>query len=278
MIQLDTSDLRRLAEKFKATGKMPIAFIGHGSPMNAIEDNVFVRGIQSIGRELPLPNAILCISAHWETYGTKLTAMESPRTIHDFGGFPPALYEVEYPVKGDPLLAADIEQKLNQHTIHLDHHWGLDHGAWTVAKHLYPNADVPIIQMSLDRYLTPQRHFELAADLSFLRRRGVLILGSGNMVHNLGKVAWDRLYGEPFAFDWAEEADSKMKDWIINRSFQELVRFDKQGDAFKLAIPTAEHYLPLLYTLALVEDADEHLIFNDLPVAGSLTMTSVLYA
>lgn len=274
---MELNALNKLSETLSASEKMPVLFLGHGSPMNAIEENEFVAGFRKVGQEIQKPTAILCISAHWETKGTFVTAMKHPRTIHDFGGFPPELYAVEYPAPGSPELAAETRDLVQKTTIGLDDHWGLDHGAWSVLKHLYPNADIPIIQMSLD-YTKPARyHFELAQEISILRQRGVLLVGSGNMVHNLRMVAWNKLNGEPFAFDWAKEANEKMKSYILNEDFQKMVEYKSQGSAFDLAIPTPEHYLPLLYTLALKDKDDATTLFNDQPVGGSLSMTSVQF-
>lgn len=243
--------------------------------MNAIEENEFVQGLRNVGKEIQKPKAILCISAHWETRGTFVTAMENPRTIHDFGGFPKKLYEVQYPAPGNPELAHEIKERLQKTEIGLDEQWGLDHGAWSVIKHLYPDADVPVVQLSLDYTKPAQYHFDLAKELSFLRNRGVLIIGSGNIVHNLSLVAWDKLNGNPFAFDWATEANGKMKSYILNENFQNLIDYDKQGPSFGLAIPTPEHYLPLLYIIALKDKEERISLFNDQPVGGSLFMTSV---
>ena len=265
----------QLTQSWNDTAKMPVLFLGHGSPMNAIDENEFVQGFRKVGKEIRRPKAILCVSAHWETKGTFVTAMEHPRTIHDFGGFPQALFDVHYPAAGSPELANETRTIVQKTSIELDHQWGLDHGAWSVIKHLYPNADVPVIQMSIDYRQGANYHFELARELSALRRKGVLIIGSGNMVHNLSRVAWDRLNGEPYAFDWATEANDKMKEFILKEDFRSLIEYNKQGKAFELAIPTPEHYLPLLYSLALKEKGDNVSIFNDLPVGGSLTMTSV---
>ncbi len=259
------------------TEKMPVLFLGHGSPINGIEDNEFVRGFQKIGQEINKPKAILCISAHWETKGTYVTAMEQPRTIHDFGGFPPALYEVQYPAPGSPQLANETKKIIQSTDVHLDHKWGLDHGAWTVIKQMYPDADVPVIQLSLDYTQPASYHFALARELSTLRHKGVLIVGSGNMVHNLGKVAWNKL-AEPFAFDWAKEAHDTMNASVMKEDFQSLIDYNKQGSAFQLAVPTPEHYLPLLYALALKDQKDETHVFNDEPVAGSLYMTSYKFS
>lgn len=266
--------LSKLTEPLSSTAKMPVLFLGHGSPMNAIEENEFVTGFRNIAKEIPKPSAILCVSAHWETRGTYVTAMEKPTTIHDFGGFPKELFDVQYPAPGSPDLAKETKALITKTEVGLDEKWGLDHGAWSVIKHLYPKADVPVIQMSLDYNQTPQYHFELAQELSSLRKKGVLIVGSGNMVHNLGLVAWKQL-NENFGFDWAIEANEKMKHFILNGDYKPLINFRSQGKAFDLAIPTPEHYLPLLYSLALREENEKVSLFNDKAVAGSLTMTSV---
>lgn len=269
-------DLNQMTAPLGRTAKMPVLFLGHGSPMNAIEENDFVAGFRKVGREVPRPNAVLCISAHWETRGTFVTAMEQPRTIHDFGGFPQALFDVQYPAPGSPELAREAQALVQKTQIGLDdRHWGLDHGAWSVIKHLYPDADVPVIQMSLDHTQPAQYHYELAQELASLREKGVLIVGSGNMVHNLRRVAWDRLNDLGFGFDWAIEASEKMKSYILAGDHQPLVHFHSQGKAFDLAIPTPEHYLPLLYVLALQDKGEEASLFNDRAVAGALTMTSV---
>lgn len=256
------------------TGKMPVLFLGHGSPMNAIEENEFVAGFRKLGKELVRPNAILCISAHWETNGTFVTAMQNPITIHDFGGFPKALFEVQYPAPGSPELAQLTKDIITKTEVGLDHKWGLDHGAWSVIKHLYPKADIPIIQMSIDYTQPAPYHYELAKQISSLRHKGVLIVGSGNIVHNLRMVAWNKL-NEEFAYDWAMEANEQMKSCILSGDHQKLINFKSQGKAFDLAIPTPEHFLPLLYTLALKEENENIILFNDKPVAGSLSMTSV---
>ena len=274
-IAMKCQNLNKTVQSFDNTNRMPVLFLGHGSPMNAIEENEFVAGFRKVGKEIERPNAILCISAHWETKGTFVTAMEKPRTIHDFGGFPKELFAVQYPAPGSPELAKETKTIITKTNVDLDEKWGLDHGAWSVIKHLYPDADIPVIQMSLDYSKPPQYHFELAKELALLRRKGVLIVGSGNMVHNLRKVAWNRLNEVGFAYDWATEASEKMKDFITKEDYQPLIKYSSQGTAFNLAIPTPEHYLPLLYTLALKEEKDNIQIFNDKAVAGSLTMTSL---
>lgn len=268
-------DLENITEPFSETKKMPVLFLGHGSPMNAIEENEFVRGFRNIGKDIPTPKAILIISAHWETKGTLVTAMQKPRTIHDFGGFPQALFDVHYPAPGSPELANETKRLIKKVQVGLDESWGLDHGAWSVVKHLYPKADVPIIQMSIDYTQGAQYHYDLAKELSSLRKKGILIIGSGNMVHNLGMVAWDKLNTDSYGYDWAIEANDKMKHFILSDNHQPLIHFKSQGRAFDLAIPSPEHYLPLLYTLALKESNEQASFFNDKPVGGSLTMTSV---
>ena len=198
-------------------------------------------------------------------------------TQSDFLCIPQELFEVQYPAPGSPELANETKQIVQKAEIQLDNNWGLDHGAWSVIKHLFPNADVPVIQMSLDYSKPAKYHFDLAQELSVLRRKGILIIGSGNIVHNLRMVAWDKLKGEPFAFDWATEAHEKMKSFIFKEDFQSLIDYDKQGRAFELAIPTPEHYLPLIYMLALKEKEDSMSLFNDQPVGGSIFMTSVKF-
>ena len=273
-VAMKLNALNKMITPFGDTAQMPVLFLGHGSPMNAIEENEFVTGFRNVGKTIPRPAAILCVSAHWETKGTFVTAMEKPKTIHDFGGFPQALFDVQYPAPGSPELARETKNIIKKTEIGLDEKWGLDHGAWSVIKHLYPNADVPVIQLSLDHYQTPQYHYDLAKQLASLRRKGVLIIGSGNMVHNLGMVAWDKLNDDEYGYDWAFEANEKMKKFILSNDHQQLINFKNQGKTFDLAIPTPEHFLPLLYALALKEENEKVNIFNDKAVAGSLTMTS----
>lgn len=271
---MNLKDLNKMTSTMSNTGKMPVLFLGHGSPMNAIEENEFVTEFRKLGKELAQPNAILCISAHWETKGTFVTAMQNPPTIHDFGGFPQALFDVQYPAKGSPELAQETKSIITKTEVGLDDKWGLDHGAWSVIKHLYPNADIPVIQMSIDYSQPAKYHYELAKEISSLRQKGVLIIGSGNIVHNLRMVAWKKL-NEQYAYDWAIEANEKMKSHILSGDHQKLIDFKSQGKAFDLAIPTPEHYLPLLYTLALKEENEKITLFNDKAVGGSLSMTSL---
>jgi 4,5-DOPA dioxygenase extradiol len=266
--------LQKMTDPFGSTATMPVLFIGHGNPMNAIEENEFVAGFRKAGETIPRPNAILCISAHWETKGTFVTAMERPRTIHDFGGFPRALFEVQYPAPGSPQLADETRRLVKTTEVGLDDRWGLDHGAWSVIKHFYPLADIPVIEMSLDYSQPAQYHYDLARELAPLRKKGVLIIGSGNMVHNLRLVAWDKLETS-FAFDWAQEAGDKMKRAILSGDYRPLIDYTAQGRAFELAIPSPEHFFPLLYALALKNEDEPVGLFNDKPVGGSLTMTSV---
>ncbi|WP_217643766.1 4,5-DOPA-extradiol-dioxygenase [Zhouia amylolytica] len=271
---MNLKHLHKITDAFGSSSKMPVLFLGHGSPMNAIAENEFVQGFRNISTEIEIPKAIVVISAHWETKGTKVTAMEHPATIHDFGGFPKELYEIQYPAPGMPELAHEIKNITKTSEVSLDEKWGLDHGAWTVIRHMYPKADIPVIQLSLDYSKNPQEHYDLAKELASLRHKGILVVGSGNLVHNLGMVHWQKL-NENFGFDWANEANDKMKKFILEGNHQALINYSKQGSAFNLSIPTPEHYLPLLYALALQDDKDELKIFNDEPVGGSLTMTSL---
>ena len=256
-------------------GKMPVLFIGHGSPMNGIEDNVFSKTWSKLGAEIPMPKAVLVVSAHWLTNGTHITAMESPKTIHDFGGFPQALFEVQYPAPGSPELAVETSKLITSTSVGLDHDWGLDHGTWTVVRHMYPNADIPVLQLSIDYSKPPQYHYDLAKELASLRKKGVLIIGSGNMVHNLRMVAWDKLNKPEYGYDWAHEINQVFKDKIVKGDVQSLIQYERLGSAAKLAIPTPDHYYPLLYTLGLQDKTDDIRFFNDKAVGGSLTMTSV---
>jgi len=273
-VALPLNELARFSDSFDTGENMPVLFLGHGSPMNAIDENEFVRGFRAVSKEIPRPNAILCVSAHWETQGTFVTAMPQPKTIHDFGGFPKQLFDVQYPAPGNPSLAEETRQLVKTAEVGLDEKWGLDHGAWSVIKHLYPKADVPVIQMSLDYNKNPQYHYELARELRSLRKKGVLIIGSGNIVHNLGMVEWKRL-NESFGYDWAVEANEKIKGFIDADNHRPLIDYSAQGRSFELSIPSPDHYLPLLYALALKEKYESVSFFNDKPVAGSISMTSL---
>jgi 4,5-DOPA dioxygenase extradiol len=254
---------------------MPVLFMGHGSPMNAIEDNAFSQRWSAIGKEIRIPKAVLCISAHWLTKGTFVTAMEHPRTIHDFGGFPQSLFDVQYPAPGKPQLASDTVSLIKSTSVGLNHDWGLDHGTWSVVKHMYPEANIPVLQLSIDYNQPMQYHYDLAKELAELRKKGVLIIGSGNMVHNLGMVAWDKMNEDNYGYDWAIEMNELFKKHITDKNHQALIDYQKLGSSAQLSIPTPDHYIPLLYTLALQDKTDQISFFNDKLVAGSLTMTSV---
>lgn len=277
---LRLSALEQMASSLPATDLMPVLFVGHGSPMNAIEDNRFSREMKAVGKKLPRPQAILMVSAHWETRGTLVTAMEKPETIHDFGGFPKELFETQYPAPGSKWLAEETRKAVTSTAVGLDYRWGLDHGCWSVTKNLYPNADVPVIQLSLDYTLSPQAHYDLAKQLYALRKKGVLIIGSGNMVHNFGYVSLapghENDFNHPFGHPWALEANETFKKLINTGDHKSLINYKSYSKATQLAAPTPEHYLPLLYTLALQDKQDDVSFFNDAPVAGSFTMTSVI--
>jgi 4,5-DOPA dioxygenase extradiol len=259
---------------------MPVLFVGHGSPMNAIEDNPFSRSWRELGEKLPRPRAILCISAHWETRGTWVTAMDRPRTIHDFGGFPTELYQAYYPAPGSPWLAEETKAIIHGVAVGLDQAWGLDHGCWSILKQMFPQADLPVVQLSLDHFKAGQYHYDLAKELAPLRRQGVLIVASGNMVHNLGRVVIRSGnfsdFNAPFGLDWAIQANDLFKKLINERRHAELANYPALGVAVQLAVPTPEHYLPLLYALALQQEGESVAYFNDQAVGGSLTMTSLL--
>ena len=272
---MNLNDLESITQQFNNTEKIPVLFLGHGSPMNAIEENQFVQGFRNISREIPKPNAILCISAHWFTNGTFVTAMQNPKTIHDFYGFPKELFEVNYPAPGSPELAKETAALLLPEIVEEDHNWGLDHGAWSVIKHLYPEANVPVIQLSIDYTKSGQYHFELAQKLSALRTKGILIVGSGNIVHNLRLVDFQNFDRDNYGYDWAIEARETVNNYLLEGNFQPLIDFETQSRALQLAIPTPEHYLPLIYTLGLKEESEELTLFNDKLLAGSLSMTSM---
>ena len=256
---------------------MPVLFVGHGSPMNGIEDNEFSRRWTKMAKEIAVPKAVLVISAHWFTRGTKITAMDFPKTIHDFGGFPKELFAVEYPAPGNPALAKETASLIHTANVELSHDWGLDHGTWTIVRHMYPNADIPVLQLSIDYTKGAQYHYDLAKEIYSLRKKGVLIMGSGNLVHNLGMVAWDKLYEPDYGYDWALKINQTFKDLIANGSDDKLIDYSKLGKEAMLAIPTPEHYLPLIYTLGLKGKQDGVSFFNDKAVGGSLTMTSVRF-
>lgn len=252
---------------------MPVLFIGHGSPMNGIENNEFSAQWVAMAKHIPVPTAVIVVSAHWFTKGTHITAMDFPKTIHDFGGFPKALFDVEYPAPGNVELALETKKLIHTAEVGLDHDWGLDHGAWTVVRHMYPEANIPVLQLSIDYTKDARYHYDLAKELYDLRKKGVLILGSGNMVHNLRMMSWEMINGG--GYDWALEINDKFKSLILNNQHQPLMAYQSLGKEAMLAIPTPEHYLPLMYTLGLKNDGEAVSLFNDKAVGGSLTMTSV---
>ena len=269
------NNLNNLNHSSTDTGTMPVLFVGHGSPMYAVEENEFVESWRNLGKELPKPKAIICISAHWETRGTQVTAMQHPPTLHDFGGFPRELYEVQYPAPGDPDLAKETIRLITGTSVLPDEKWGLDHGTWSVIRRIYPKADIPVIQLSLDYHKSPEEHYNLAKELASFREKGVLIVGSGNIVHNLRHVAWDKPDDEEYGHDWAIEANEMIKKLIVENNHKALIDYKTLGVAVQMAVPSPDHYLPLLYALALKKENEELSFFNDKAVMGSLTMTSL---
>jgi len=250
--------------------RMPVLFVGHGSPTNAIDDNEFSRARAEAGKSLPKPEATLCISARWQTSGTQVTAMDLPRTIHDFYGFPEPLHKMQYPAQGSPELACLVQEKVKSVQVLLDFDWGLDHGAWSVLCRMFPKADVPVIQLSLDHSKEPAFHYQLGKELRTLRSRGVLIIGSGNMVHNLRDLVW-----QDTAYDWALEFDEKIKRLIVSGEHDSIIHYPNLGQTARLAVPTNEHYLPLLYVLAQQDRGDEIRFFADKVTLGSISMRSL---
>ena len=249
------SRLNELMDQSVLTDKMPVMFIGHGSPMNAIEDNKYTRKWKELGRNLPTPKAILSVSAHWLTHGTtKVTAMQMPKTIHDFGGFPSELYHQNYPAPGTPEFAEETIKLIQNTHVSADHEWGLDHGTWSVLLPMFPKSNIPVYQLSIDYSKPPQYHFEIAAYLKSLREKGVLIIGSGNVVHNLRTLEFNR---DPY--DWAIEFDTKIASFLDKGDHSSLVNFSKLGSIAKMAQPMWDHYLPLIYSIAL---RDRMIILN----------------
>jgi len=259
-----------ITQNFGRTPKMPMLFIGHGSPMNALFDNSFTQTLRKVGKSIEKPNAIMVISAHWETRGTYVSLSEKPATIYDFGGFDPKLYEVKYDAKGDPELAKEVIKSAFHFHIQEDHKMGLDHGAWTVLKHLFPNADIPVFQMSMDYTQPASYHFELAKSLRKMREKGVMIIGSGNIVHNLRLLNWKDIDSQPF--DWAFEFDEIVKNKIDRREFIDLVNYQNFGNIAQLSIPTNDHYMPMIYTLGLADKNEEIQYIYEGYQYGSLSM------
>lgn len=246
---MNLHNLDSLAKGFKTTVKLPALFIGHGSPMNALADNQFTKTLNQLGKNLPKVNAILVISAHWETKGTFVTTSKLPETIYDFGGFPDELYQIKYSAPGSLELANSIITDFHDLQIKADNKMGLDHGAWTILKHLYPKADIPVLELSMDYTLSPEQHYKLATDLSKLREKGVLVIGSGNIVHNLRRLNFNNHYGLPY--DWALEFDSIVKNDILEHNHKHLINYKEIGQSALMSIPSPEHYLPMLYILGM---------------------------
>ena len=278
------ADIQSLSELKQFTNQlpeqdalMPVLFVGHGSPMNGIEDNAFSQRWKKMGEEIPVPSAVLVVSAHWFTRGTLITAMDFPKTIHDFGGFPEELYQVQYPAPGNKMLAETTASMIKSTDVILDHDWGLDHGTWTIVRHMYPLANIPVLQLSIDYTKSPAFHYELAHEMFSLRKKGVLIIGSGNMVHNLRMISWEKLNGPAYGYDWALSMNDTFKSLLSNGDHKSLIHYDQMGKEAMMAIPTPEHYLPLLYSIGLQSKKDTVTFFNDQPVGGSITMTSVKF-
>ena len=252
--------------------RMPALFIGHGSPAYAFEDNRYTRAWRQVGEQLPRPGAIVAISAHWYTQGTAVTAAENPRTIHDFYGFPEELFRFRYPAPGVPALAQRLRDLLQPAKVTLDYEWGFDHGSWAVLKHLYPQADIPVIQLSIDSTQGPQYHYELGRRLTPLRDEGVLILGAGNVVHNLRLMQRQRTAAPA---PWATEFNDTVRGYILSGDHEALIRYTELGQSAAYSVPTPEHYLPLLYVMALQTSADTATIPIDGVELGSVSMLSV---
>jgi 4,5-DOPA dioxygenase extradiol len=255
------------------TALMPAIFIGHGNPMNAISRNAYTDGWAAIGKTLPRPRAVVAVSAHWYIPGCAVTANPAPRTIHDFGGFPKELYEMKYPAPGSPELARRVKDLLSPVSVALDESWGLDHGTWSVLTHVFPNADIPVVQLSIDNRQPPMFHYELGKRLMSLREEGILIIGSGNLVHNLHTYAWGNDGAHPI--DWAVRFENRVRELLLNGQDAEVVEYEGLGRDAMLSVPTPDHYLPLLYVLGLRKENEE----ISFPVqgvdGGSVSMLSI---
>lgn len=271
---MELSELNKLTSGFGATEQMPVLFVGHGNPMNAITDNEYSKAWAAIGKKLTPPKAILCISAHWLTNGTSVAMTEHPETIHDFGGFPDELFKVQYPAPGGKDYAKMAVSALKSVKVHEDFEWGLDHGAWSVLKNMYPRADIPVFQMSIDYSKPTQYHYDLAKELAVLRGRGILIVASGNVVHNLSRVSWGDANKK---FDWAVEFDEMVKKNIEDNNPLPLINYHELGAVAKMAHPTNDHYLPLIYAVGLRSKTDQFEFFNSSFDLGSISMRSVLF-
>lgn len=252
---------------------MPVLFVGHGSPMNAIEDNVFTQGWIRMAKEIPAPQFILCVSAHWFTRGSKICDAAQPQTVYDMYGFPPELYQVQYDAPGSPQLAG-LTRSLIEYPVEIDNSWGIDHGTWSVLRKMYPLADIPVVQLSIDRLLPAAEHFRIGSQLRSLREQGVLIIGSGNVVHNLRSIDWHNHGGS----DSTTAFDGYIKDKILRRDFASVIDYHSAGKAAFEVVPTPEHFYPLLYILGLTDETDTVSVYNEAGIYGSLSMTSYLFA
>jgi 4,5-DOPA dioxygenase extradiol len=252
--------------------RMPALFVGHGSPMNAIEDNIYTRSWTEIASKLPKPKAILAVSAHWYTHGTRISDDEHPKMVYDMYGFPEKLYKVDYKSKGMPELA-HATKNLIKRDVKIDNSWGYDHGTWSVLFKMYPEADIPVYQLSVDRNASAKDHFQIGQEISELREKGVLIFGSGNVVHNLSKVSWGMEGGHP----WADEFDSYIKDKVVKRQYEDVINYKSAGKSSELAFFTPDHFYPLLYILGASKEEDQLSVFNDSRMGGALSMTSYLF-
>lgn len=253
--------------------RMPVLFVGHGSPMNAIEDNEYTRAWREIAKRIPKPEAIISISAHWFTHGTRIMNEESPKTIYDMYGFPDELYRVSYNAAGSPSFAKAAKELISKETRY-DNSWGIDHGTWSVLVHMYPERDVPVFQISVDADAPPEAHYRIGKELSVLREQGVLIFGTGNIVHNLRLVDWHK---SNKGFDWAYEFDDYIYENIINKNHENILRYNDLGRIAALAVPTPDHFYPLLYALGASNEADKISVYNKSCELGSLTMTTYLW-
>jgi len=269
------SALQALEKYLSPSARMPVLFIGHGNPMNAIEENVYHKSWQQLGKTLPRPQAILSVSAHWVTEGaTRVTAMSHPSTIHDFGGFPQQLFDQQYPAPGTPALAALTQQLVTNSHIQADESRGLDHGTWSVLLPMYPAADIPVYQLSLDYNQPASYHYEIGRQLNKLRDKGVMVIGSGNLVHNLRNVDW---HNTGKIYDWAQEFDSKFAKWISDGDHKSILNYKNElGSTALMAHPTNEHLLPLFYVLGLQQKGEQVHYFNDQFDMGSISMRSMI--
>jgi Uncharacterized conserved protein len=251
---------------------MPVLFVGHGSPMNALEENEFTKNWVKIAQLFPRPKAILSISAHWFTNGTRITDVANPKTVYDMYGFPKELYEIEYKAPGAPELAHEVKSLLHKEIL-IDNSWGIDHGTWSILHKMYPKADIPVIQLSVDKNADAGTHYQIGKELKVLREQGVLIFGSGNVVHNLQMVNWNMENGYP----WAEEFDEYIKEKILHKEYEDVIHYERAGQSSKMSVPTTDHFYPLLYTLGAADDSDKLKVMNDSCVLGGLSMTSYLF-